>query len=59
MNHFYKNIIYATAVFLLVVLMHVLRCESLPLGQLLSLGLMFAGGMVAGVLGNSLVTHTK
>ena len=59
MNHFYKNIIYATAIFLLAVLMHVLRCESMTLQQLLSLGLMFAGGMVAAVLGTSLVAHTK
>ena len=59
MNHFYKNIMYATAIFLLAVLMHFLRTESMSLGQLLPLGLMFTGGMVAAVLGNSLVAHTK
>lgn len=60
MRQLYTNAIIATAIFLLAVLMHYLRHETLILHDILSLGLMYAIGLVAAVLlGKPLATQTR
>lgn len=60
MRQLYTNAILATAIFLLAVLMHYLRHETLILHDLLSLGFLYAIGLVAAVLlGKPVATQTR
>jgi hypothetical protein len=56
MTKFYKPILYSLAVFLLVVLMHYMRCGMLQIMHALSLCAFFTIGLALGVLGD-LVEH--
>ncbi|MHC2990353.1 hypothetical protein OB13_01655 [Pontibacter sp. HJ8] len=59
MWQFYKNTGYVIAIFLLAVLMQYLRCDALTGGNLLMLGSLFGGGLVAGLLGSSQLIQEK
>lgn len=59
MRQFYSHIIYVTAIFLLALLMHFLRHETMLPGDLLSLGALYGIGLVVGVVGNSLLPDKK
>jgi hypothetical protein len=60
MRQSYKNAALITAIFLLALLMQFLRQESLYLTEVLSLGFMYAIGLVAAaLLGKFILTPTK
>jgi hypothetical protein len=60
MRQSYKNAALITAIFLLALLMQFLRQESLYLTEVLSLGFMYAIGLVAAALvGKSTVVQSR
>lgn len=54
MTKTYRPFLLTLAVLLLAVLMHVLRCDSVQVSQLLSLVLLYVAGLGLGWLGDSL-----
>ncbi|MFT2009657.1 hypothetical protein ACMA1I_13340 [Pontibacter sp. 13R65] len=52
MTKFYKPILYTITVFLLVLLMHYMRCGVLEIVDAMSLCALFTVGLVLGVLGD-------
>ncbi|WP_157578462.1 hypothetical protein [Pontibacter roseus] len=59
MRQFYKNTLYATLVFLLMVLMQYLRLEAVSVNSLLSLGMLYGTGIAGAALGSSLIADAK